>query len=132
MAKKSDVIVNTSQLRDLVGSYERPPDHSGVFLRSEVYLALGCDLGNITRLEELLAREVDTSNALMLCTAEVSVTYMNTEAADALIHWAAQYSDSVDSHLPKPSSTVADAWKYVSASLSSICQAARDIPSHRR
>ena len=89
--------MNTSQLRDLVGSYERPLDRSGVFLRSEVYLALGCDLSNITRLEGLLAREVDTSNSLMLCIAEVSVTYMNTEAADALIHWAARYNDSMDS-----------------------------------
>ena len=94
MSKKSEIILKKSQLRDLLGPCERPPNPSGVLLRSEHYLAIGCDLGNNVSLDELLAREIDDSTSLILCTAEVSITYMNTEAADTLIRWAGQYSNS--------------------------------------
>lgn len=94
MEKKCNVISNTSQLRDLLGPHDRPLDPSGLVLRSEHYLAIGCDLANITRLDKLLASEVRMSNCLVLCTAEVSITYMDTNAADALIQWAGLHDDS--------------------------------------
>lgn len=91
--KKCNVISTTSQLRDLLGPHDRPLDPSGPILRSEHYLAIGCDLADITRLDMLLTSEVQMSNCLVLCTAEVSITYMNTNAADALIRWAGLHDD---------------------------------------
>lgn len=92
--KKCDMISNTSQLRDLLGPYDRPLDPSGLTLRSQHYLAIGCDLADITRFDMLLASEVQLSNCLVLCTAEVSLTYMDSNAADALIRWAGLQDDS--------------------------------------
>lgn len=94
MEKKCAIISNTSQLLDLLGSHDRPLDSRGLILRSEHYLAIGCDLADITRLEMLLASEVQMSNCQVLCTAEVSITYMDTNAADALIRWAGCHEDS--------------------------------------
>ena len=92
--KKCNVIVNTPHLRDIIGHSDWPDGTSCTEIRSRNYAALGCDLVDLGRLERLLANEIDTSNSLILCTAEVSVTYMNVEAADALIQWAAHYDDS--------------------------------------
>ena len=94
MEKKCNVISNTSQLHDLLGTHDRSLDSSGLILRSEHYLAIGCDLADIKRLDMLLASEVQMSNCLVLCIAEVSITYMDTNAADALIRWAGLHDDS--------------------------------------
>ena len=94
MEKKCDIISNTSRLRDLLGPHDRPLEPGGVTLRSEHYLAIGCDLADITKFDMLLASEVQLSSCLVLCTAEVSITYMDTSAADALIRWAGLHDDS--------------------------------------
>lgn len=93
--KKCDIIFNTPQLRDLLGPCHRALDPDGLTLRSEHYLAIGCDLADINRLEMLLSSEIQVSDCLVLCTAEVSITYMDTKAADALIRWAGLHDDSM-------------------------------------
>ena len=98
IAKKADVIVNTTQLRELIEPLERQSSPGGLAIRSENYLALGCDLGDSNRLDELLAESIDRSRTLILCIAEVSMTYMDVKAADALIEWAAQYNNSMRDH----------------------------------
>ena len=95
IAKKAEVIINTPQLRELIDPLERPSSPGELAIRSENYLALGCDLGDISRLEELLAESIDGSRSLILCIAEVSMTYMDVKAADALIKWAAQYNNGM-------------------------------------
>ena len=94
MEKKCDIICNTSQLRDLLGPHVRSLDPGGLALRSEHYLAIGCDLTDIIRLDILLTSEVQMSTCIVLCTAEVSITYMDTNTADALIQWAGLHDDS--------------------------------------
>lgn len=98
IARKADVIVNTPQLRELIEPLQRPSSHGGLTIRSENYLALGCDLGDSKRLDELLAESIDRSRSLILCIAEVSMTYMDVKAADALIEWAAHYNNSMRGH----------------------------------
>lgn len=66
-----------------------------ILLNSKEYAAIGCDLRNIPRLERLLRNVVDIENCLVLCVAEVSITYMQTEAADALISWSSGLSPDV-------------------------------------
>ena len=94
MEKKCDVIANTSQLRDLLGPYDQPLNLSGLILRSERYLAVGCDLADITRLDMILTSVIQMLDCQVLCTAEVSMTYMDTNAADSLIRWAGHHDDS--------------------------------------
>ena len=92
--KKCEVITTTSQLQDLLQPLDVSTNASSVFLRSGHYMALGCDLSDIKTLDSTLSSEFNITSCLILCTAEVSVTYMNVEAADALIAWASQYDDS--------------------------------------
>ena len=93
MARKCRVISETPQLIGLVGSSQKADLSEAVLYRSNRYVALGCDLADMKAFEELLAKELNASNCMMLCTAEVSVTYMDTKAADALIASAARYTD---------------------------------------
>ena len=95
ISRKCEIIINTAELSSLIQPIDRGPQSEGIRLRSPHYIALGCDLADIQGLNEQLVSEVDLSTCLVLCVAEVSVTYMNAEAADALISWAAQQNDSM-------------------------------------
>ena len=92
--KKAETILSIPQFCEILGDLQRPQTLNGTFLQSEHYFALGCDLANTQRLDELLATFVDLSQCLVLCIAEVSITYMRIDAADALIAWAARQDDS--------------------------------------
>ena len=58
-------------------------------------MALGCDLADVNRLSKALENEFDLERCLILCIAEVSVTYMEVAAADSLIRWTSCYNDSM-------------------------------------
>ncbi|KAL8778910.1 MAG: hypothetical protein Q9213_007183 [Squamulea squamosa] len=66
---------------------------SPIMMRSDQYVAVGCDLRDIARLSKVFDGELQIGSCLVLCTAEVSITYMDVDAADALIKWAAQYDN---------------------------------------
>ncbi len=93
--KKCEVITKTPQLQDLLQPLDASKSTGPILFRSKHYLALGCDLTDIKGLESYMNSEFDMSDCLILCTAEVSVTYMNVEAADSLIAWAARYNNSM-------------------------------------
>ena len=67
-------------------------------LQSEHYVVLGCDLADTKRLNETLGNVVDLQSSLILCVAEVSMTYMDVAAADSLLKWAALCNDSMSVH----------------------------------
>jgi tRNA wybutosine-synthesizing protein 4 len=85
--KKRHIVLSTKQLQDILVQWEES-DESPVLLRSERYCQIGCDLGQLPVLEQSLCSVVDASNSLFLFVAEVSITYMDTLAADGLIQWA--------------------------------------------
>lgn len=58
-------------------------------------MALGCDLADIAKLNEALEKEINLASSLILCVAEVSVTYMDVAAADSLIRWTSRYDDGM-------------------------------------
>ncbi|KAK2858444.1 hypothetical protein FQN49_004725 [Arthroderma sp. PD_2] len=92
MVEKWDAIQNNTELKELI------PDavsssNGGPLIRSKQYIGIGCDLGNLVELENSLKSELDPSDFSILCTAEVSLTYMEVGAADALIEWAGKLSD---------------------------------------
>jgi len=67
-----------------------------VLLRSDQYLQLGCDLRDLPHLESSLAKAIDIHNCLVLFTAEVSITYMDLQSADALIRWTGSLPEGTD------------------------------------
>lgn len=95
LTKKLKIVSETPQLAGLVRPGQKTESSKSVLYRSPHYIAIGCDLANIEALDDVLAKELNAKSSMILCTAEVSVTYMHTEAADSLIAWAAQYQDSM-------------------------------------
>ena len=91
MIRKRDVVQHTKELLAVLTGVEVDKEGS-ILLRSDQYLQLGCDLRDLKGLNQGLASAVDIENCVVLFTAEVSITYMNTEAADSLIHWANKFS----------------------------------------
>ena len=92
--QKSKVILETPQIRRLIGSIANLDDsahHLGVVLQSTHYLAVAGDLQDLDTLRSVLRLAIDSTNVSMLFIAEVSLTYMDTAAADALLQWTAQF-----------------------------------------
>jgi len=98
MEKKSQMIREEPALRDLLDEVSTSSSGSVVALRSEQYITIGCDLGDIDQLDALLKQQLDLPNCFILILAEVSITYMDADAADELIRYTAGLGDG------KPSS----------------------------
>ena len=99
MVKKRDVVQHT---KELVGIFTNVVAHEEgpILLRSDQYIQLGCDLRDLEGLRQSLALAVDIDNSVVLFTAEVSITYMNAEAADSLIQWASILAEGTIIFLP--------------------------------
>ncbi|KAF1838075.1 LCM-domain-containing protein [Decorospora gaudefroyi] len=108
MERKRDRMLSNALLRDALlktklrsSPYPEPP----VYLSSDGYMALGCDLKHLETLERALRAELNISTASILFVAEVSVTYMPVEDADALIQWASTLEDArfciLEQYLPQ-------------------------------
>ena len=94
MEKKCDVVRNTIELNAMLTNLSIP-ESGKVLLRSDQYLQMGCDLRDVSELSSVLASAVDLEKCLILFTAEVSITYMDVEASDALIKWASKLPDGM-------------------------------------
>lgn len=95
MVKKQTVVRNTPELNSMLTNLDI--QEGDVLLSSDQYLQLGCDLRDLKRLEEIISKVLDINNCSFLFTAEVSITYMPTESADALIQWANNLPDGTAS-----------------------------------
>lgn len=104
IARKRDRMLGNELLRNALFGTNLRPSQAPVYVRSNRYLALGCDLRDLETLERLLRTEVDAINASFLFIAEVSVTYMPTPDADSVIRWASTLEDGVY-HVQTPRAT---------------------------
>ncbi|KZF19406.1 leucine carboxyl methyltransferase [Xylona heveae TC161] len=93
MERKREMIVASENLHGLLSHMEIGQPKEAVKLRSDQYLAVGCDLRQVDSLEKILSKDLKLSDCIILCVAEVSITYMDIEAADAVIRWGAQYEN---------------------------------------
>ena len=93
IASKVRVILETPQLLDLLSSPATAKEEDILPFRTKHYIALGCDLANTADLNDALMNVIDLKSHRVLCMAEVSITYMNTVAADSLIRWAGLLPD---------------------------------------
>lgn len=87
MLKKREIVQRTDELYATLSGVV-VPEEGNVLLRSDQYLQLGCDLRDVSCLQQSLAAVLDIPTCDVLFAAEVSITYMNVDAADALIGWA--------------------------------------------
>ncbi|EXJ95824.1 hypothetical protein A1O1_00948 [Capronia coronata CBS 617.96] len=95
MVSKREIILNTPKMKDMLSLTPDRPTEKGVVLDTEEYTALGCDLRNLRRLERLVRSVVDIDQCLVLCVAEVSITYMSPDDSDPLIAWTTTLSPDV-------------------------------------
>jgi tRNA wybutosine-synthesizing protein 4 len=87
MLKKRQIVVETPELCSLLGQYETHKD-GPILLTSDNYCQIACDLRQLPTLTQSLSTLFGTSECATLFVAEVSITYMGTEYADAVIQWA--------------------------------------------
>ncbi|ROT34949.1 LCM-domain-containing protein [Sodiomyces alkalinus F11] len=90
MDKKRKVVLGTPELRQLLGSHRVGAESSPIYLRSEKYCQIGCDLRQLDLLRDCLSTLIGSPAAegSFLFVAEVSITYLETLAADQVIQWA--------------------------------------------
>lgn len=95
MLTKRDMIMKTPKLKACLNNIQCFDDEEDpVVLQSYEYLGVGCDLQDVTSLDQALKAHFDISKCKVLFLAEVSTTYMEPDAANALIAWAAKSADS--------------------------------------
>ena len=86
--KKRALISGCPPLQDaLISStlrYSEPP----IYVRSDRYMAVGCDLRDLSTLSQILKPELTAPSCSILFVGEVSLTYMNVDDSDSLIRWA--------------------------------------------
>ena len=88
MRVKRDIIDQTPLFKDALEGLQVGEDEEEVLLRSKQYIAVGCDLCQLASLENTLKEAANLRHSPILFIAEVSLTYMNHQDADAMIQWA--------------------------------------------
>jgi hypothetical protein len=79
--------------KEAMGSKWRAPWRFGrAELVSDWYRTVGCDLADLESLDRALA-EILLASESVLFVAEVSITYMPCQKADALVQWAAKFKN---------------------------------------
>ncbi|KAK5107584.1 hypothetical protein LTR62_000978 [Meristemomyces frigidus] len=106
MQNKLNIIAKTEELKVLLPKLTRTNHESGLLASSDPYVAVGCDLYNTSSLGDVLQDHlrINDSSVAVLCVAEVSVAYMEPQAAQHVFEWAASLSDVrfclLEQHLP--------------------------------
>ena len=93
MVNKKIAIQRTVEITELLEGVEFLSDEKAIQICSEHYLAIGCDLKNLKKLDDTLRNEVLPAECSVLCLAEVSLTYMDVQSANAVVEWASKLSD---------------------------------------
>lgn len=99
--KKRDRMLRDGLLREPLLKTNLRSSAPPVYLRSDRYAAIGCDLKQLDTLENVLRTEFDFSSASILFVAEVSVTYMPAADANALVAWAGKLDNGMHLRIPK-------------------------------
>lgn len=106
MKIKLATIEKTEQLKALLPKLTKTGQNDGLMCSSDPYVAIGCDLGNLAPLQDILQSHLGMGNAgtAILFTSEVSTAYMELDASQAVFEWAATYNDVrfclLEQHLP--------------------------------
>ncbi|PHH65395.1 hypothetical protein CDD81_2499 [Ophiocordyceps australis] len=96
MLKKRHVVLQTPQLEALTRNGLCIDFTPLVLLKSQLYCQLGCDLRQLHHLDQSLASVLPSPDCEILFVAEVSLTYMDTLSANALLKWASCVCSDVE------------------------------------
>lgn len=94
--RKRQIVLETPDLVSHLSHVDTRYLHPHVMLRSDAYCQIGIDLRHTAALEAALAFIVDIRDCDVLFVAEVSITYMETDDADGVIHWASTISPTAE------------------------------------
>ncbi|KAL5341590.1 hypothetical protein BJX70DRAFT_41300 [Aspergillus crustosus] len=93
MVNKKMAVQKANVISELLENVEFPSDDSTIQIRSTQYIAVGCDLKNLDKLDHVLKTEVLPADCAVLFLAEVSLTYMDVKSANAVLSWASDLKD---------------------------------------
>ncbi|KAL5362382.1 hypothetical protein BJX96DRAFT_177105 [Aspergillus floccosus] len=93
MVNKKTAIRSSDDIIRHLEDVEFFPDADPIQIRSKRYLAVGCDLKNLEKLDKVLRTEVLPERCSVMFLAEVSLTYMDVKSANAVVNWASKLSD---------------------------------------
>lgn len=88
MRKKCRVVQETPELLALLSGVGSTTGQGHLVFQSDQYVQIGCDLRDLSSIEQSLSTLLSLPDSEFLFVAEVSITYMETEAADSVIKWA--------------------------------------------
>lgn len=103
MVHKKNAIHNAQEIIRVLGDVELGSDQDAIQARSSRYCAVGCDLKNLEKLDDVLRSSILPSrDCSVLFLAEVSLTYMDVKSANEVVKWASKLTDGEPSDaLPK-------------------------------
>lgn len=93
MVNKRNMIRDCKELRELIPDADFLPDTESLLIRGSQYIGIGCDLAEVQKLESALKSQLNLDQYSIFCFAEVSLTYMQVHAANAVLSWASKLSD---------------------------------------
>ena len=103
MQSKADVLLETEVFRNLLKDLDtKKHAEDGIVIRSQHYVAIGCDLRHLVTLERLLGESGSLEHCFILFLAEVSLTYMDFNASDEVIKWASSFAKCVSVNPRQP------------------------------
>jgi tRNA wybutosine-synthesizing protein 4 len=129
--RKRDRMLRNGLLRDALFKTNLRSASTPVYLRSDNYAAIGCDLRELDALKKLLEAEFDLQASSILFVAEVSVTYMPLQDANALIAWASKFPDCMCSPILLFANYSLTITQLGSACWNSICHKGQTTPLQR-
>lgn len=95
METKRDIVLDAPDLAKLFHVTDNVASESGILLDSDKYSILGCDLRNPKKVGRIIKSLLDIEDCVVLCVAEVSITYMAAEDSDAVLAWSSTLSPDV-------------------------------------
>ncbi|KAI0016277.1 LCM-domain-containing protein [Xylariomycetidae sp. FL0641] len=85
--KKRKIVLDTPELNSPLTGLSNGSSEN-ILLQSEQYFQIGCDLRDLASIEKAMSSFLDIRACEFIFVAEVSITYMETDAADSVISWA--------------------------------------------
>ncbi|KAJ6036906.1 LCM-domain-containing protein [Penicillium herquei] len=96
MVHKKNAIRQTPEITDVLGDVEFGSDEDAIQIHSSRYRAVGCDLKNLKKLEDVLRNSIlPSTECSVLFLAEVSLTYMDVHSANEVVKWASKLTNDV-------------------------------------
>ena len=107
MVNKKNAIRQTEMIAELLDTVSFGGDQDIIQISSSHYIAVGCDLKNLRKLDDVLRNTIlPSSECSVLFLAEVSLTYMDVDSASAVLSWASRLTSGTPMHSQSVSSAL--------------------------